>query len=107
MSSTPPRSEFEYMTSTETLESATVSTKGARRWEKGHPWIYRSDVLTRPEAPAGAVIVHNERGRPLGCALWSPNSEIALRLLDRNPAVLLDESWWRTRIAEAIARRVP
>jgi 23S rRNA (cytosine1962-C5)-methyltransferase len=95
------------MKSTRTLESATVSTKGARRWEKGHPWIYRSDVLTRPEAPAGAVIVHNERGRPLGCALWSPNSEIALRLLDRNPAVLLDESWWRTRIAEAIARRVP
>ena len=25
--------------------NATVSTKGARRWDAGHPWIYRSDVV--------------------------------------------------------------
>ena len=88
-------------------EHATVNAKGARRWEQGHPWIYRSDVVKRPDAPAGSVIVHNERGRALGVALWSPSSEIALRLLDRNPAATLDENWWRTRLASAIARRQP
>jgi 23S rRNA (cytosine1962-C5)-methyltransferase len=87
--------------------SATVSAKGARRWEQGHPWIYRSDVLKRPETPAGAVLVHNERGRPLGVALWSPTSEIALRLLDTDPDAALDLVWWRDRLATAIARRVP
>ena len=51
--------------------------------------------------------MHNERGRALGVALWSPSSEIALRLLDRNPAASLDENWWRTRLASAIARRQP
>ena len=71
----------------------------------GHPWIYRSDVVTRPDAPAGAVAVHDERGRELGCALWSPTSEIALRLLDRDPRATLDEAWWRERSAAAIARR--
>ena len=86
-------------------DSATVSAKGTRRWEQGHPWIYRSDVLKRPEAPAGAVIVHNERGRPLGVALWSPSSEIALRLLDTDPDATLDLTWWRDRLAKAIARR--
>jgi len=86
-------------------DSATVSAKGMRRWEQGHPWIYRSDVLKRPEAPAGAVIVHNERGRPLGIALWSPASEIALRLLDADPDAALDLTWWRDRLAKAIARR--
>jgi 23S rRNA (cytosine1962-C5)-methyltransferase len=86
-------------------DSATVSAKGMRRWEQGHPWIYRSDVLKRPEAPAGAVIVHNERGRPLGVALWSPASEIALRLLDTDPDAALDLTWWRDRFAKAIARR--
>jgi len=67
------------------VNAAVVSAKGARRWAQGHPWIYRSDVVARPDVPAGAVIVHDERGRELGCALWSPTSEIALRLLDRNP----------------------
>jgi 23S rRNA (cytosine1962-C5)-methyltransferase len=89
------------------LASATVSAKGARRWELGHPWIYRSDLAERPDAPAGAVVVHNERGRPLGCALWSPTSEISLRLIDKNPQATLDVPWWRARIGEAIARRAP
>jgi 23S rRNA (cytosine1962-C5)-methyltransferase len=51
--------------------------------------------------------VHNERGRPLGVALWSPLSEIALRLLDTNPDAALDLAWWRARLATAIARRAP
>jgi 23S rRNA (cytosine1962-C5)-methyltransferase len=89
------------------LDAAVVSPKGARRWAQGHPWIYRSDVITRPEAPAGGVLVHDERGRALGCALWSPTSEIALRLLDRDARASLDESWWRERIGAAIARRAP
>ena len=86
-------------------ELAVVSAKGARRWAAGHPWIYRSDVVRRPDAPAGAVRVHDERSRALGCALWSPASEISLRFLDRNPAASLDHAWWRERIGHAIARR--
>jgi 23S rRNA (cytosine1962-C5)-methyltransferase len=88
-------------------DSATVSAKGARRWDQGHPWIYRSDVLKRPDAAAGGVVVHNERGRPLGVALWSPTSEIALRLLDTDPNATLDLEWWRTRLRDAVARRAP
>ena len=86
-------------------DSATVNAKGARRAARGHPWIYRSDVIGRPSVPAGAVCVRDERGRDLGCALWSPTSEIALRIVDRNPRATLDESWWRARLAAAIARR--
>jgi 23S rRNA (cytosine1962-C5)-methyltransferase len=88
-------------------DRAIVSARGARRWAIGHPWIYRSDVVRRPDAPAGAVAVHDERGRPLGCALWSPSSEISLRLLDRDPAARLDRAWWHERLARAAARRSP
>lgn len=56
---------------------------------------------------AGAVLVHDHRGKPLGWALWSPRSEISLRLLDANPAVVIDQAWWDDRIAAALARRVP
>jgi 23S rRNA (cytosine1962-C5)-methyltransferase len=84
-----------------------VSAKGARRWLAGHPWIYRSDVTERPMMDAGAVLVHDNRGKPIGWALWSPMSEISLRLLDRNPEAVIDQGWWDERIASAIARRVP
>ena len=86
---------------------ARVNTKGARRWLAGHPWIYRTDVTERPVMEAGAVLVHDNRGKPLGWALWSPKSEISLRLLDRDPAAIIDQAWWDERIAAAIARRVP
>ncbi|MDB4899747.1 MAG: S-adenosylmethionine-dependent methyltransferase [Gemmatimonadetes bacterium] len=85
--------------------SATVSTKGARRWDAGHPWIYRSDVIHRPDGPAGAVRVNDQRGKPLGVALWSPTSEISLRLLDRDPDATIDARWWRARLDTALARR--
>ncbi|MBC7674173.1 MAG: class I SAM-dependent rRNA methyltransferase [Polaromonas sp.] len=85
--------------------SATVSTKGARRWDNGHPWIYRSDVIGRPDGPAGAVHVNDQRGKPLGIALWSPQSEISLRLLDRNPDAIINGAWWHAAIAKAVARR--
>lgn len=86
-------------------DAATVSVRGARRWAAGHPWIFRSDVRQPPVAPAGAVRVRDERGRWLGVALWSPLSEISLRLLDRDPDARIDAGWWRARLAEAVGRR--
>ena len=87
--------------------TALVSPKGARRWASGHPWIYRSDVVRRPDTDAGAAMVENGAGAPLGWALWSPRSEISLRLLDRSPNANIDATWWRGRLERAIERRAP
>ena len=89
------------------MHTTTVSTRGARRWTAGHPWIYRSDVVDAPDAGAGAVRVVDQRGKPLGIALWSPQSEISLRLLDRNADAQIDAAWWHRALAMAIARRRP
>ena len=86
---------------------AVVSGRGARRWATGHPWIFRSDVATAPASGPGTVVVQDQRGQPLGVALWSPKSEISLRLLDRDPAAEIDADWWTARIAAAAARRTP
>ncbi len=85
--------------------AAVVSLRGAKRLAAGHPWVYKSDVTRRPDVDAGAVAVRDGRGRPLGVALWSPRSEIALRLIDRDPRARIDATWWQTRLAAAIARR--
>ena len=84
---------------------AVISARGARRWTAGHPWIFRSDVVTPPDAEAGAVRVNDQAGRALGVALWSPASEISLRFVSRDPAEVLDADWWKARLSAALERR--
>jgi 23S rRNA (cytosine1962-C5)-methyltransferase len=89
------------------MPTAIVSAKGAQRWAAGHPWIFRSDLVEPPATEAGAVTVLDNRRKPLGTALWSPQSEISLRLLDTNPDAAIDAEWWRSRLRHAIRRREP
>lgn len=89
---------------TEAKHTAVVSTKGAARWDAGHPWIYRSDVVESPRGGPGIVSVADRRGKPLGQALFSPKSEIRLRLLTRDSEPI-DQAWWTARIAAAVKRR--
>jgi len=86
-------------------DAAHVSSRAARRWSLGHPWIFRSDVTVRPDRPPGAVVVMDHRGKKIGTALWSPASEIALRMVDARAREALDLAWWRERIRTAVRRR--
>ena len=85
--------------------SAVVSARGARRWAEGHPWIFRSDVVAPPSAGPGTIDVVDQRQRPLGTALWSPESEISIRFVSRESGLTLDDSWWERMLSQAIARR--
>ena len=87
-----------------TAGTVVVSAKGAARWAAGHPWIYRTDVYAEPRAEPGITAVTDRRGRHLGQALYSPASEIRLRLLTRGTEPG-DAAWWGGRIAAAAARR--
>lgn len=85
------------------MSEARVSPRGAERWVRGHPWIYRSDVIEAPDAP-GVVRVRDSRGKFLGQALLSPRSEIRLRLLERTERAV-DAGWWQAAIEGALVRR--
>ena len=61
-----------------------VNRKGRARVERGHPWVFRSDVVADGGASPGAVVrVADQRGTPLGFAFWSSLSEIRLRMIAR------------------------
>jgi 23S rRNA (cytosine1962-C5)-methyltransferase len=94
--------------------AAIVSRRAADRLRVGHPWVYASDLVEvvgegRPDplAEAGLIAVADQRGIPLGTALWSPGSQIALRLVSRE--LLTDDAAWlalvEERLRRAIARR--
>ncbi|MBW7932564.1 MAG: class I SAM-dependent rRNA methyltransferase [Gemmatimonadaceae bacterium] len=86
---------------------AIISLRGAKRLAAGHPWVFRSDLVEAPVAGPGPVRVADARGHALGWAWWSPTSEIVLRRVDRRDDAVIDRSWWRARLAQAVARRAP
>ena len=60
-----------------------VSDRGAERLRAGHPWVYRSDVLTPIHEARFAAIV-DRRGKPLGWGAVHPSSLLAIRLWHRH-----------------------
>jgi 23S rRNA (cytosine1962-C5)-methyltransferase len=91
---------------------AKVSRRAADRLRSGSVWVYASDIETIELPDAGApsrlLPVADQRGLLLGTALFSPTSQIALRLVSREA---IDEAAWLELLAErlraAIARRKP
>jgi 23S rRNA (cytosine1962-C5)-methyltransferase len=88
-----------------TLPILKLSPRGAARLKAGHVWVYRSDVLSADGIPPGALVsVTDQRGKALGTALYSSSSQIAIRLISRDP-VQDFPALLRQRIADAIAYR--
>ena len=91
---------------------ALVNRRAADRLRNGYLWVYASDIesiqLPGPssDAPPALLPVADSRGILLGTALYSPSSQIALRVVSREA---LDEAAWLTllasRLRQAILRR--
>ncbi|MFZ0294811.1 MAG: class I SAM-dependent rRNA methyltransferase [Candidatus Sulfotelmatobacter sp.] len=84
-----------------------ISPRGATRLKSGHVWVYRSDIVSADgAAPGSLVTVTDHRGKALGTALYSSSSQIAIRMLSREPVGDLP-GLIRQRIADAISYREP
>jgi 23S rRNA (cytosine1962-C5)-methyltransferase len=82
-----------------------VSRRGANRLKGGHVWVYRSDIVSADGIAPGALVgVADEREKHLGTALYSSASQIAIRMISKEPVKDLD-GLLRKRIQEAIAYR--
>lgn len=92
------------------LPKVKLSPRGASRLKSGHVWVYRSDIVSADGvAPGSLVAVTDQRGKPLGTALYSSSSQIAIRMISREAASLDPvtdlPALLRQRIAAAIAYR--
>ena len=85
----------------------TITPRGEQRLRGGHPWIYRTDVADVRAAAGDVVLVRGARGRPVGHALYSDRSQIALRMLTSGPGddAFDADALIRRRLEAAIAFR--
>jgi 23S rRNA (cytosine1962-C5)-methyltransferase len=86
-----------------------VSRRASESLRAGHLWVYSSDIeqveLDKSETPSLIPVVDN-RGIPLGTALYSPISQIGLRLVSRE--LIAQEKWLAIladRLRTSIVRR--
>jgi 23S rRNA (cytosine1962-C5)-methyltransferase len=92
---------------------ARITRRAADRLRSGHLWVYASDVesleagAAAKDGDAPALLpVADSRGLLLGTALYSPTSQIALRMVSRE--ALGEPEWLKlleARLRAAIARR--
>jgi len=88
-----------------TLPKLKLSPRGATRLKSGHVWVYKSDVEAANSIPPGSLVtVTDQRGKPLGTALYSSSSQIAVRMISADPVADLP-ALLRQRISEAIDYR--
>ena len=85
----------------------TITAKGRRDIEGGHPWVYEGEILSCPDAAENGAIVDvmSEKGAWLGAGLLSRSSLIRVRLLSRNANDIFDEAFWLRRFRYAWAYR--
>ena len=81
----------------------TITAKGTRWVEQGHPWIYEAEVVrSKGDFENGCLVdAVSEKGKYLGTGFLSLNSKIRIRLISRNANDKFDEAFWRRRIGYA------
>ena len=80
-----------------------------RRLKSGYPWAFSNEIAMKPELrqwlPGAPVRLEGDDGWRVGTFMFNPRSLIAARLLDRDPACVIDAGFVRNRIASAAALR--
>jgi 23S rRNA (cytosine1962-C5)-methyltransferase len=81
----------------------------ARAIRHGFPWVYANEIVTdrrtKGRAPGSLAVLEDDARTPMGLVAVNPASKIFCRMLDRDPTAEIEEVWFRTRLAKALAAR--
>ena len=90
-----------------TASDALPTIRLRNAWTSRHPWIFQKLVekpAQRPK-PGSLVEIVGPDGVWLGRGFYNGHSRIALRILERDPDVVVDADWFAAKIAEAVRLR--
>jgi 23S rRNA (cytosine1962-C5)-methyltransferase len=86
-----------------------LSIRKGREWQlqKGHPWLFSGAISQAPKTVAAGDLVDliDVNGRFVARGYYNPTSDIAVRVLTRDPDESIDKTFLRHRVRDAIALR--
>ena len=86
-----------------------IKPKCGGRFFAGAPWVYANELVldrrAKALAPGSIVELQDSERTPLGVAAANTGSQIAVRLLDRDPAAEIDTDWLAGRLERAMRLR--
>jgi 23S rRNA (cytosine1962-C5)-methyltransferase len=81
----------------------------ARAIRHGFPWVYADELVTDRRtgnlAPGALAVLEDGERQVMGLVTVNVKSKIIARMLDRDPEAVIDQAWFATRIARALALR--
>jgi len=95
------------MNSATSLLRLRVSPVAESNLRAGHPWLYAGSIRTQNrEGRLGELAaIYDRKDEFLAIGLFDPESPIRVRVLHAGKARKLDETWWRSRWQQSLARR--
>ncbi|WP_172331824.1 RSP_2647 family RNA methyltransferase [Mangrovicoccus sp. HB161399] len=79
----------------------------AIRW--GAPWVYADNLVTdrrtRGLAPGTLAVLQDAERQDMALVAVNPGSKIMARIIDRDPAAVVDKAWFARRFARALSLR--
>ncbi len=87
------------------LPNPAIRLKNA--WRSSHPWIFQKLVDKPPQKPKPGTIVDvfGVDNDWVGRGFYNGHSRIAVRILETDPDVAVDQDWFNRKIAQAVALR--
>ena len=81
----------------------------ARAIRHGFPWVYAGELVldrrTKAMQPGGLAVLEDAERQALGVVTVNPLSKIVARMLDTNPAAVIDQDWIAVKLTHAVALR--
>ena len=73
----------------------------------GHPWLFADSIheLNRTGQVGELAVIFDRKDRFLAVGLFDPDSPIRVRILHAGKPTTIDAAWWRSRLAQSLARR--
>lgn len=95
------------MKTTREWKQVTITKKGTKKLQSGHPWVYDGEVMAlEADIQNGDIVdVFSEKGSYQGSGLYNGNSRICIRLISRNANDTFDEDFFYRRLHHAISYR--
>lgn len=85
----------------------TITKKGKKQLQQGHPWVYEGEVLALSDTISNGDIVDvfSDIGSYLGSGFYNANSKIRVRVFSDNANDVFDEAFWRRRLLHSYEYR--